>query len=125
MTKVCYIIGQLSRHGAEKQLYELVRGINKEDFLPVVISLSQIAPWAEDIRKTGVEVIVIPRRKNKEIGRLYKLRKLLKALNPDIVHTYLIPGNFYGRVAALLTGVSVVMPSAYCLERSNDIPFRK
>ncbi|VAX34204.1 hypothetical protein MNBD_NITROSPIRAE03-689, partial [hydrothermal vent metagenome] len=37
MIKICYVIGQLSRGGAEKQLYELVKGINRERFSPVVI----------------------------------------------------------------------------------------
>ncbi len=111
MTKICYIIGQLSRHGAERQLYELVRRIDKEKFLPVVISLSQINPWAEEIRKTGVEVMVIPRKKKREAARLYRLWKLLRMLKPDIVHTYLIPGNFYGRVAAFLSGVPVIISS--------------
>ncbi len=39
--KIVYIIGQLGKGGAEKQLYELVKGINRERFDIVVVSLSQ------------------------------------------------------------------------------------
>jgi len=111
MTIICYIIGQLGRAGAERQLYELVNGINREKFLPIVISLSQGGYWAQEIRKNNIQVIEIPRKKSKEIARLFKLIKLLKTIKPQVVHTYLFPGNFYGRIAAIFTRVPVIISS--------------
>jgi len=111
MIKICYIIGQLGKSGAEKQLYELVKNINKKKFSPMVISLSQGGYWANEIRKLNIEVIELQRRRNKDFTRLFKLIKLLQAIKPDIVHTYAYSANYYGRVAAILTKVPIVFSS--------------
>lgn len=111
MIKICYVIGQLSMDGAERQLYELVRGINKEKFFPVVISLSQGGYWAKEIRDLNIQVIEIPRKKNKEFARLIKLIKLFTTIKPDIVHTYMFPANCYGRIAAIICKVPIIIAS--------------
>lgn len=111
MIKICYIIGQLGRAGAERQLYELVKGINKEIFEPIVISLSQNGYWTKEIKNLKIRVIEIQRRKNKELARLYKLIKLLQVTRPEIVHTYAYSANYYGRIAAIISGVPIIISS--------------
>lgn len=111
MTRICYIIGQLDNGGAEKQLYELVKGINKDLFDPVVISLSQGGSWSREFRKLDIKVIELQRRKHREFARLFRLFKLLKAIRPDLVHTYLFSANSYGRIAAILAKVPIIIAS--------------
>jgi sugar transferase (PEP-CTERM/EpsH1 system associated) len=109
--KICYIIGQLRRGGAERQLYELVRGIDRNRFEPIVISLSQGGHWADKIRELNIQVIELERRKNKEFARLWRLIKLIRKIKPKIVHTYLFPANSYGRVAANVCRVPIIIAS--------------
>lgn len=111
MINICYIIGQLNRAGAERQLYQLVKGIDRQTFNPVVISLSQGGHWGGEIRKLNIPVIEIERRKNRETKRLVTVFRLLRKLRPDIVHTYLFSGNTYGRVAAILAGTPAIIAS--------------
>lgn len=111
MTKICYIIGELSRHGAEKQLYELLKGLDRDRFVASVIVLSEGGYWAEAIRRLDVPVFEIPRKKSREYARLFRVIRILRELKPSIVHTYMFSANTYGRVAALLTGVPVVIAS--------------
>lgn len=111
MIKICYIIGQLSRHGAERQLYELLSGINREKFSPILITLSQGGYWANEIRKLSIDVVELRREKHLEFNRLFKLIKLLKAIKPDIVHTSAYSANNYGRIAAIFTRVPVIISS--------------
>src|SRR4030067_452745 len=111
MIKICYIIGQLTVGGAERQLYELVKGINREKFYPVVISLSEGGYWSKEIQQLGIQVIEMRRRKNIEFARLFKLIRLLKMIKPEIVHTYLFPANSYGRIASILSKVPVIIAS--------------
>ncbi len=63
MIKICYIIGQLGKGGAERQLYELVKGINREKYEPIVISLSQGGHWGREIQKLNIQVIELQRKK--------------------------------------------------------------
>ncbi len=109
MIKICYIIGQLIKGGAEGQIYQLVKGIDKEKFCPIVISLSQSGYWANEIRKLNIQVVELQRRKHKEFTRLFKLIKLLKTIKPDIVHTQMFIANSYGRVAAIFARVPIII----------------
>jgi len=115
MIKICYIIGQLVRDGAERQLYELLRGIDRKIFLPTVISLSKGGFWADEIRKLSIEVIELERKKSFEFARLIKLTKIIKKFKPVIVHTSAKSANYYGRFAAILNRVPVIITS----ERSS------
>jgi glycosyltransferase involved in cell wall biosynthesis len=111
MIKLCYVIGQLNRAGAEQQLYYLVKGLNKEKFCPVVVSLSQGGYWSEEIRKLNVQVIEIPRSKHKEVSRLIRLVRVLKKSRPQMIHTFLFSANTYGRVAGILARVPFIIAS--------------
>ncbi len=111
MIKICYVIGQLSMDGAERQLYELVKGINREKFYPIVISLSKGGFWADEIRRLNIQIIELPRKKNKEFARLFKLIKLIRDIKPGIVHTFLFSANSYGRIAAILCRAPIIIAS--------------
>ncbi len=97
--------------GAERQLYKLLKGINREMFNPIVISLSQGGDWADELRQLEIQVVEIPRKRNKEFARLFKLIKLLKEIKPNIVHTFLFSANTYGRLASIITRVPIVIAS--------------
>lgn len=99
--KVACVIGQLSRGGAEGQLYELIRGMDRERFQPMVISLTEGGYWAGPLRELGVDVVELKRTGSREFKRLFRLRSILKEFSPDVVHTMLGPANTYGRLAAL------------------------
>jgi len=109
--KICYIIGQLGIGGAERQLYELVKSINRERFDPVVISLSQGGYWGNQIEKLKIQVIELRRRKSFEFTRLFELINILRVLSPHIVHTYMFTANSYGRVAAIIARVPIIIAS--------------
>jgi len=109
--KVCYIIGQLGKGGAERQIYELVKGLNRQSFEPVVISLSQGGYWGRKIQKLNIQVIELQRSKNRELTRLFKLTKLLKVTKPNIIHAYMFSANSYGRIAAILSRVPIIIAS--------------
>ncbi len=119
MIKICYVIGQLGRGGAERQLYELVKGLNREKFCPVVISLSSGGFWAGELRKLNIQVIELQRRKNREFTRLFRLVRLFRTIKPDMVHTYLFSANSYGRIAAVIAGVPVIVASERSLPETG------
>jgi len=110
MIRICYVIGQLSRGGAQRQLYELVQGINRKRFEPVIVNLSEGGFWSSELRKLNVKVIEFPKKCHK-MAKLVNLFRLLNKFKPHIVHTYLFPANFYGRLAAAFAMVPVVIAS--------------
>jgi len=76
-----------------------------------VVSLSKGGYWADEIRKLNIEVIELERRSGKELRRLLKLIEIFKDKKPQIVHTSATSANFYGRIAARLTNVPIIISS--------------
>lgn len=116
--KILYVIGQLGIGGAEKQLYYLVRGLDRSRYIPAVVSLSRGGYWANALRAEGVQVTELERKKNVEIARLLKLLREMIRFKPAIVHTYLSSANSYGRISAALSGVPIRITS----ERTFILP---
>ena len=123
--RVLYVIGQLGIGGAEKQLYYLVRGLDRRRYEPLVVSLSTGGYWAQAIRKEGFKVIELVRKKNVELARLRKLLRVTLRFKPAIVHTYLSSANSYGRIAAALarTPIRITSERTYLLPESRFIRF--
>lgn len=99
--RVLYIIGQLGRGGAEQQLYNLLSHLQAGE--ATVLSLSPGGYWANPIRELGYTVIELPRRSHLEWKRLYKVFRIIKQVNPEIVMLFTdgISG-MYARIGILL-----------------------
>ncbi len=107
--RIAYVIGQLTHGGTEGQLYELVRNLDRDRFIPLVCALSSGGYWADQIRAQGIDVLELQRRGHYDILRFWKLYQLLQRWKPDIVQTMLWSANSYGRIASRLAGVSTVI----------------
>jgi glycosyltransferase involved in cell wall biosynthesis len=108
-TRIAYVIGELGTGGAEYQLYELVRGLDRTRFAPTVVVLSTGGYWAGPLRALGVPVVELASRGSLDVARLRELRRCLAGLAPHVLHTILWSGNAYGRLAALGLGIPVVV----------------
>lgn len=111
MVHILFVIGELRRAGAERQLVELATGLDRSRYRCIVCSLSSMNPLADELRQAGVEVVVLPKRLPLDITRIPRLVSLIHQEAVDIVHCYLITGNTWGRVAALLAPGRVVVAS--------------
>ena len=85
------IIGHIDSHtswrGGQKQVIELIKGLNKLGQRNVLFCKpsSEIAKRAEEI---GIEVIKLPLRGEWDIISAFKLRSFIKKERVDIIHTH-------------------------------------
>jgi glycosyltransferase involved in cell wall biosynthesis len=107
--RTAYVIGALGKGGAEYQLYELLRLLDRTRFAPRVFSLAPGGYWAEPIRGLGITVEELARGGSADVARLGRLRAALRAFAPDLLHTVMWSGNSYGRLAALGLGIPAVI----------------
>jgi glycosyltransferase involved in cell wall biosynthesis len=114
--RVCFIIPTLDQGGAEKQTSLLARGLNRDEFEAIVIVLTRTGPREAELIESGIAVHHINKSSKLDPFAWLRLRKLLKQLKPDIVHSWLFAANAYGRTAAMSARVPVVLGS----ERSVD-----
>lgn len=95
--------------GAEEMVLSLVRKLPPR-FEPTVVCIHHAGPIGEEIRRTGVPFHVL--ELNPGLSHPFdvlKLRDFLLRLEPAIVHTFLLTGSLYGRFAAMMAGVPVVI----------------
>ncbi len=107
--RIAYVIGELGKGGAEYQLHELLRHLDRRVFEPAVFVLAPGGYWREPIRRLGIAVEEFPRRRSADVSRLRRLRAALRVFAPDVLHTIMWSGNTYGRLAALGLGIPVVI----------------
>lgn len=108
-TRVLYLSHAFMVGGAEEMVLNLVRTL-PERYEPVVACIHHAGPIGEEIRRTGVPFSVLDL--NPGVSRpidVVKLRNALQQLAPTIVHTFLLTGSLYGRFAAMMAGVPVVI----------------
>ncbi|MDP3704015.1 MAG: glycosyltransferase, partial [Candidatus Omnitrophota bacterium] len=109
-TRICYIIDNLGRGGAQRQLVELVQALPKETYQVHVVSLSaRKLAYAPTLRDAGIRLIEIPQSGAWSWGTFFRLVATLRRLRPDVVHTWLFTADLYGRVCAWLAGVPVII----------------
>lgn len=111
--RIGYVIGQLTRGGAEQQLYELMRGIDRRRFHCVVYCLSERTdPFGELIAATGVSVKTLRHGRRFEPGRILTLARLARADRIHVLHAFLIHASGYAWPAQRLAGVPHLITSA-------------
>jgi glycosyltransferase involved in cell wall biosynthesis len=104
--KICYIINNLSQGGAERQLIELIRNIDKAKF-DITICLYAVNKGiffksVFDIRAINIVQNVLKKRVRilKITEALLFIRRLLKSNSYDILHTILFMNGLFVRLVA-------------------------
>lgn len=113
--RVLFVISDLGFHGAQKQVVELSRELDRLGHEVAIYTLNDDAPRAAELAGTGVEVVVDQKRTKLDPAVLLRLRRRIAGWRADIVHGFLFDGDIYARIAALGTG-AIVLNS----ERSDD-----
>ncbi len=109
MLKVLQLIPTLDRSGAEKQMAMLARGLPRDRFRVEVAALTRSGPLEADLREAGIPVTIIGKPLKLDPFALARLVRFLKAGSFDVVQTWIFAANAYGRVAARLAKVPVVV----------------
>ena len=94
--------------GAERQLLELFRGLDRQRFTPVLVCLESGGPVAERAAEMGVRVDHVGRSWRWDLAVAWKLRNLIAREHISIVHGYLGLPGFYGAVGGKLAGARVI-----------------
>ena len=117
MKRIVFIITGLSTGGAEMMLFKVLERLDRQRFAPHVISLTTLGELAPRIAALGIPVDAIGMKPGlpSPFGFL-RLVRILKLLNPDIVHTWMYHADLLGGLAARLAGVSAI---GWCIRNSN------
>ena len=103
--KILHIITCLDTGGAEKMLYKLISGFDRDRFDISVISLKDLGSIGPEIQSLGVSVEGLKMKGPVSVfAGLFALLKAIRKIKPDIVQTWLYHADFLGSIAAKLAG---------------------
>lgn len=114
--KVMHVITGLAAGGAEFQLRMLLQHTRHDTD---VVTLYNPAIVADLIRSDGGRVRDLGMRKNTEVSAVLRLRTMMREGRYDAVHVHLYRSQIYGRIAAWLARVPVVVTSEHSIGETH------
>lgn len=93
--RLLYVVGQLGLGGQERQLWYVLRTIDRAYYRPAVVvwNASPADVYAHELSKLGIPVHTFSEGMSRQ-EKLWRLRKLVKHLSPEVVHSYSFFTNF-------------------------------
>lgn len=117
---VMLMVNDLGGGGAEQQILELVRGIDKDRFQPIVVTLYPGEALEPKIKEVpDVEYICLERKNKYDFFTLFKVLRLLRQKRVDIIQPFLTPSTFFGLLPALTNRTPVKVVTERCGVRVN------
>ena len=99
--RILNIITGLSIGGAEMMLFKILDRIDRDRFLPYVISLTTKGDLGSRIETLGISVDALGLKPAQfELAQFLKLVKRLSDVKPHIVHTCMYHSDLLGGLAA-------------------------
>jgi glycosyltransferase involved in cell wall biosynthesis len=110
--KVLLLISHLTRAGAETQLVELARALDRTLHSVEVVLIKERNDFSAALSDAGVPVTALRQRGRLGLaGAWLRLVRHLRTRPPDVLHTYLYFGNLVGVLAGRTAGIPAVIAS--------------
>lgn len=94
----------------------LATHLDPDRFESHVIVLTHSGPLEDELRSRGVHVHLIGKSGKVDPRAYWRLKRTLKKISPDVVHTWLFAANSYGRYAAHRLGVPAIIAGERCVD---------
>ena len=104
MARIAFIIRSLSGGGAERQMLALARGLGARGHHCAIITWIDDLAYPEDLLQSNVMHLRVPPGDGSLVNVPFLARRIGRVLThfqPDVIHGYLDPGNFFASTARL------------------------
>lgn len=124
MIKIMHLITDLNAGGAELMLLRLIPRMDHGHFRNIVVSLKDRGKLGEAFGSEGIEVHALGMRGGiPSMGGIWRLIKLVKSKQPQIIQTWLYHADLLGLIAGKITRTPAVIWNLRCSELSiHDHP---
>jgi glycosyltransferase involved in cell wall biosynthesis len=106
--QILRIVIGLNQGGVQQAVLNLAKNIDRSKFNLIVCAIENGGLIANEIKESGTNVIVLG-YKRQPIKTILALIKVIKANKIDIVHASSYHPSLYGRIAAILSKVPIIM----------------
>jgi len=108
-SNVLYIIWSLGLGGAEQVVISLAQGLDKNKFQSFICCLDDEGVFVDGLKSQGIEIFALNKKRGIDLSVIFKIKRIIKENQIHVVHTHLWGAGLWGRIAALLAGVPVVI----------------
>jgi glycosyltransferase involved in cell wall biosynthesis len=120
--RVLHVIAELTGGGAERLVAQLVPKIQETGMKCAVMSVYP-SGVPHELIEHDVDVIQISRKGRFDAGFFPRMVGAMKSWKPDVVHTHLHSGNYWGRAAAIAAGVPTIVRTEHApCDPSTRVP---
>lgn len=117
-----FIITNLTTGGAETVLLNVLQQLDRSRFCPTVVSLVGLGEIGPRIQALGIPVHALGMSRGVPNPlMLLRLTRLLRQLQPDVVHTWMYHADLLGGLAARLVGCRRVIWGIHHSNLSKDV----
>ncbi len=106
--KILMVIDNLDPGGAQTLLVDLVAGLDKKRFTPLVCSLRPPTAFDDALTSAGARLISLPEGRV-DPRKFFRLACFIRREQVSVVHTHLTGSRFLGALAALAGGAKTVI----------------
>jgi len=122
--RILHLVTSLSTGGVENMIHKVVTHYDRDRFVPVVCCIKSGGEVADRLVKEGFRVILLNRMKGHGFDwrAVLDIHRVLKREGIDVLRTHQYHANLYGRIAGVLAGIPVIIPSFHNLYISPERP---
>ncbi|HYW54499.1 MAG TPA: glycosyltransferase [Dongiaceae bacterium] len=106
--RVVHVCGDLGLYGAENVVALLMQHTREPDLELAAMTVNR-SEHPEAAARVGVPVIAIGRRSRRDVFFIVRMVAALRRRKADVVHTHGHHGRYWGRLAAVLAGVPLIV----------------
>lgn len=122
MKKILFVIHELSKGGAQTVLLNLISAL-PENYTCSILYFDEPTTMKQTFEDIGVKTYYFCNRNLKT--KFFRLKKLLKEINPDIIHTHLPPGLILFYLYLRLMGYKKVFITYHTIVNAEKLPLTR
>ena len=119
--RILFLVTNLTFGGAETQVVRLASEFKDRDWEVTVVSMMQPEIWVEQLRGRAIEVRTLGMDRGvPDFRAIFRLRRIVKELSPDVVHCHMFHANILGRIARLFCSMPVLVSTVHNLRETSE-----
>jgi len=119
--RILILITTLTFGGAETQVSRLATELRRRGWAVKVVCMTDPDAFVEQLEAEDVEVTSLGMPRGVPDPRaVWRLRRIVQAFKPDIVHAHMVHANLLGRIARLFCRMPALICTAHNLRESSE-----
>jgi glycosyltransferase involved in cell wall biosynthesis len=114
--RVMLLVSSLEHGGAERQVIELYRALDRKRFAPIICTLSDYVPLLEQSPDLMRDLVIVRKRWKYDLSAVFRVGQVTRERGISLIHAFLFDAEVVARTARRLGLVPAVISS----ERNSD-----